>query len=244
LPSKIDLPSLVTYIIARLTDMEASFGKTKLVKLLYLIDVEFHRLYSRKLTELEWIFFHYGPYTHTIDDVLRQLDLDIPQEEVLTASGHKAKIFKPPREIHSEFENSSGAEKYLVDRVINQWGLEELNPLLSYIYFHTEPMQDAHRGDILDFSKIIHPLPTKKPVYIQISEEQQQSMQNKFEQTKEHHAKVFYKSLNPEPRFDDVFIQSLANIEISEQYYISKGEIDIENDSKEVFRQQTPSESQ
>jgi len=222
--------------------MEIGFGKTKLVKLLYLIDVEYQRLYSHKLTELEWIFYHYGPYAFAIDDVLKQLDIDIPQEEAMTASGNRAKIFKPIKAIHSEFENSSDVKKYLVDRVIDQWGFEELNPLLSYVYFHTEPMQNAHRGDILDFSKIIHTLAKKKLVYLPIPKEQQQDMRKKFEQIKEHHTQVLRKSLNPEPRFDNVFMDGFLNIEISEQYGISTGEIDISNDAKTVLKQQTPSE--
>ena len=222
--------------------MEIGFGKTKLVKLLYLIDVEYQRLYSHKLTELEWIFYHYGPYAFALDDVLKQLDIDIPQEKAVTASGNRAKIFKPIKEIHSEFENSSDVKKYLVDRVIDQWGLEELNPLLSYVYFHTEPMQDAHRGDILDFSKIIHPLAKNKLVYLQIPKEQQQDMRKKFKQIKEHHTNVLHKSLNPEPRFDNVFMDGFLNIEISEQYGISTGEIDISNDAKTVLKQQTPLE--
>ena len=144
MPTTVDIRKLIAYVISKLTDMEVSFGKTKLVKLLYLIDLEFYRLYSRKLTEFEWIFCHYGPYAYAIDDVLKQLDLDIPQEVVVTAAGHKANIFKFPKHLTAEFEDSSSSlQKSVVDRILNEWGPEELNPLLSYVYFHTEPMKDA-----------------------------------------------------------------------------------------------------
>jgi hypothetical protein len=167
--------------------MEVSFGKTKLVKLLYLIDVEYQRRFSRKLTGLDWVFYHYGPYSPAIDEILKQIDLDIPQEDVVTASGHPAKIFKPSKYIDSEFEYSTGAAKPIVDRVINQWGFEELNPLLSYVYFHTEPMMDANRGDSLDFSKITRQIPERKQVSVQIPKEQIERMRAKFRQTKEYH---------------------------------------------------------
>jgi hypothetical protein len=220
--------------------MEVSFGKTKLVKLLYLIDLEFYRLYSRKLTEFEWVFYYYGPYAYAIDDVLKQLDLDIPQEVVVTAAGHKANIFKFPKYLTAEFEDkSSNLQKSVVDRILNEWGPEELNPLLSYVYFHTEPMQDAQRGEILDFSKISRPsLQTVKKT-VQIPEEQTQNLRRKFKEIKKYRLRSIYQSLNPKPRFDDVFMHSLVSLESDEQYFVPKGEIEIDNDFKEQIRQQT-----
>jgi len=240
LPSKVDIRNLITYVISKLSDMEASFGKTKLVKLLYLIDLEFYRLYSRKLTEFEWIFYHYGPYAYAIDDVLKQLDLDIPQDVVVTAAGHKANIFKFPKHLNTEFEDLlSSSQKSVVDRILNEWGTEELNPLLSYVYFHTEPMQDAQRSETLDFSKISHPsLQTVKRT-AQIPEEQTQNLQRKFKEIKGYRLRSIYQSLNPKPRFDDVFMHSLASLESDEQYFVPKGEIKIDNDFKEQVRQQT-----
>ncbi len=240
MPSTVDIRNLIAYVISKLTDMEASFGKTKLVKLLYLIDLEFYRLYSRKLTEFEWIFYYYGPYADAIDDVLKQLDLDIPQEVVVTATGHKANIFKFPKYLTTEFEDkSSNLQKSVVDRILNEWGPEELNPLLSYVYFHTEPMQDAQRGEILDFSKISHPsLQTVKRI-VRIPEEQTQNLRGKFKEIKDYRLRSIYQSLNPKPRFDDVFMHSLASLESDEQYFVPEGEIKIDNDFIEQVRQQT-----
>jgi len=42
----------------------------------------------------------------------------------------------------------------VLDHVLDRWALEDLWPLLDYVYFETEPMQGARRGDILDFSKV------------------------------------------------------------------------------------------
>ena len=53
---------------------------TKLVKLLYLLEVEYYRIYQKQLTELEWKFFYYGPYAPEIEEILRSPDID--QEEI------------------------------------------------------------------------------------------------------------------------------------------------------------------
>ena len=58
------LRHLITHLVVELRDMDAGFGKTKLVKLLYLIDVENWRRSRKTLTGLEWNFYHYGP-THS-----------------------------------------------------------------------------------------------------------------------------------------------------------------------------------
>jgi hypothetical protein len=45
----------------------------------------------------------------------------------------------------------------IVDRIVKEWGDADLNKLLDYVYFETEPMQNAKRGDVLDFSSVSQP---------------------------------------------------------------------------------------
>ena len=228
-----DNRSVTKYIITRLRDIEASFGKTKLVKLLYLVDVEFYRLTSRKLTDFNWIFYYYGPYATTIDDILKQVDVDIPKEDTITSAGHRAVIFKVPRNLDSDFEESaSSLEKSVVDSVLRDWGLEELNPLLSHVYFHTEPMKDANRGDQLDFSKIKRTAPTAgrpRPTG-------NRELQQRFLQIMKRRSFIDYESLDPKPRLDRVFIRGLASLENEERYIAPSGEVEIAEKVKEDLR--------
>ncbi len=217
--------------------MEAGFGKTKLVKLLYLIDVAFYRVCSRKLTGFDWIFYHYGPYALVVDDVLQQLDIDIPQEDVITTTGHKAKIFRVPKHLDTDFEEkASSLEKLVVDQVLREWGLEELNPLLSYVYFHTEPMKGAQRGETLDFSKIACLLASTE--VMNIPSVRHKELYDNFLKIKEQHISRNYGSLNPKPRIDSVFVNSLASLDYEEHFIAPKGEVGIPEDSKGRFREQ------
>jgi hypothetical protein len=52
-----------------------------------------------------------------------------------------------------------------VSQVVHEWGDAELNALLDYVYFETEPMQAAKRGDRLDFS-VVRPLTEQRHVKI------------------------------------------------------------------------------
>jgi hypothetical protein len=215
--------------------MEASFGKTKLVKLLYLIDVEFFRSFSRQLTNIEWIFYHYGPYAFSLEQTFSELDLDIPQEDVFTASGAKAKIFRLEKHITSDLENSTGADKIIIDRVIKSWGYSDLNPLLSYVYFHTEPMITAERGESLDFSKI-KKLPAGKPEVIRLPLEFTQEIKERFLRYKASRAKSMVRELDPKPRFDGTFLEGLNHMDMEELAQLPNGEITIDEESKDTFR--------
>lgn len=230
-----DLRNVITYIISQLVEMEVSFGKTKLVKLLYLIDVEFYRSFSRQLTNLEWIFYHYGPYAFSLDHTFSEMDLDIPQEDVFTTSGVKAKIFRLEKHVKSDLENSTGADKIIIDRIIKSWGYSDLNSLLSYVYFHTEPMVTAERGESLDFSKI-KKLPTGKSEAIRLSLEFTQEIKERFLRYKASRTKPVYRELDPKPRFDGTFFVGLNHMDMEEMSQIPKGETTFEEESKDTFK--------
>ena len=149
------LNDLIAHTIVQLADMQVGFGKTKLVKLLYLVDVENYRRRRRTLSGVEWHFYHYGPYAFEIDEALDYLEFDIPQESVRTGGGHDAIVFRPDWNFRPRLgDYVSSTELRLVNMVIKEWGEVELNPLLDHVYFNTEPMKEARRGEILDFSMI------------------------------------------------------------------------------------------
>lgn len=238
--SMLQLRSLIAYVVWKLVDMEASFGKTKLVKLLYLIDVENYRLVSRTLTGLDWVFHHYGPYAFEVEQTLKELDLDIPQEEVLTGSGHKAIVFRPSWDADAEFEEqASNIEKLVVDRTVAEWGLDELNPILSYVYFHTEPMKDARRGEVLDFAKI-QKLPglriASRPSAVVSTREEE--LRGKFQKVRAERWQQVHQRLDPKPRLDDTFWRAVTYLDSAEQYSVPRGDIELAEEFKGQLRDQ------
>jgi uncharacterized protein YwgA len=230
---------------SQLADMEASFGKTKLVKLLYLIDIDNYRSRGEKLTGLNWKFYYYGPYSAEIDDALKKLDLYIAEEEIITTTQHRAFIYKPQRDAEESFlEEASYTEHLLVDRVLKKWGLEELNPILSYVYFHTEPMKGAKRGDVLDFTKI-----TQESVWSEQDKPLKETpdnhlkdMHDNFLMLRMQRLKQVGKNLYPEPRFDGVFWSGLAYLEKEELYSVPSGDIYPTDDFKEQLQSQGETE--
>ena len=224
--SNLVLNSLIIHIIAELSDMGIGFGKTKLVKLIYLADVEYYRARRKTLTGMEWIFYHYGPYSSEIDDALAELAFDIPQESVQTAGGRAAIVFKTAGNLKSRLgEHVKISELRLVNRVIGDWGETELNPLLNHVYFYTEPMKDAARGETLDFSKIQRrPRRARAAAGAGMPEDRMNEYRKRFREAKAARAEL-RRPLDPPPRFDRVYREALARMNEDERYELPTGEV-------------------
>ena len=230
------LRDLISYVISELRDADIGFAKTKLMKLIYIIDVENYRRRGETVSGLEWRFYHYGPYAFEIDTALGELGIDIPQEQVTTQGGHQAIVFKSQDLFHGVGALIPSTEKLVARLVLGEWGMTELNPLLDYVYFHTEPMQDAKRGDLLDFAKIkrIISSSTKWPTADSILNASE-SLRAQFLAAKASRPRV---PLSPMPRIDDVYTQGLADMAQADVVHVPQGPVGLDDQAKKDLSDQ------
>lgn len=146
------LQQLILYIVSQVDDFGGYVTTIRLVKFLYLIDLEHYRRYGRILTGLDWQFYHYGPYAFTLPQIGASIGYRLDREEFESA-GKQGVRFRPTEEY--PFPRSLGIHvKNLVDLVLEVWAEQETSILLDYVYRRTEPMEDAVRGQSLDFLKV------------------------------------------------------------------------------------------
>jgi len=171
---------LLLYVVQGLLDQEAYPSRTRIVKILYLIDVEYYRRHRQTLTGLKWICFKYGPYAFSFPRIFQKLDLThLEETEETTADGRQIFRYETVEEQDiSDLVRYS--DKAMTDAIIEKWALENLNALLNHAYFETEPMEGAEKGDMLDFSKIT--VRTHEPVVLtrerMLSPEEQRDRKN------------------------------------------------------------------
>jgi hypothetical protein len=67
---------LALAILTRIGEREGTANKTKLLKLMYLADIEYYRATGETLTGFDWLFFLYGPWATKYDALLEQLDAE------------------------------------------------------------------------------------------------------------------------------------------------------------------------
>ena len=151
---------LLLALIERVKEQGGAPNKTKLLKLLYLADVENFRLHRETLTGFSWIFYLYGPWTREYDELLGDLEhshrislIKWRSEEV-----EGAQIEANESKSLNEVVPDSNAF-FRIQRQADTWANQPLSALLDYVYFETEPMEDAVAGKPLDFTRIDFELP-------------------------------------------------------------------------------------
>jgi hypothetical protein len=86
------IPAIVTWIV----DHGSYATKTKLLKLLYLFDVEYYRHHRSTFTGFAWKFFHLGPWAAEYDPALNGLLAHgILTEQRSNASEYDTAFYRP-----------------------------------------------------------------------------------------------------------------------------------------------------
>lgn len=128
------LQECVIYIVYRL----GRVIRTRIVKLLYLVDLESFKQLKRPLTGLTYKSYYYGPYSpEIIESVKKLFGFEITEECVTTEDGDICYVYKigpNPRFTKDPPEFFTGKEKLVIEQVISKFGNIPLNELLNHVY--------------------------------------------------------------------------------------------------------------
>lgn len=209
---------LLRYIIGELSERRLDVTKTALVKLLYLADVEAVRHRRPRISTLNWISYRYGPYAFEIQDALREVaGKDIDELARISALGRAYSLYRGPA--REETPGVGPEERGIINKVLERWAGEELNRILNYVYFETEPMLDAEWEKPLNFD-LIRPweIPVSLADYLASRVDRPQA-ERLAQLKKEFLAKARTGEADlvepsAKPRYDEIFVQGLkATIE-------------------------------
>ena len=143
----IEFNKLIENLIKHLCDLNIPFGKTRLIKIAYLIEVEYYRNHRQMMTNAEWIFYKFGPYPINCNDYLEQTNIILDNDNEANFSCIKYKDYKSPPELPQEVLR-------LISVITKNYALWDINSLLDYVYFETEPMKGATPRSKLNFENI------------------------------------------------------------------------------------------
>lgn len=152
------IPAIASYV----KDKESNLSKTKLLKLLYLFDVEYYRLHQQTFTGFQWKFFHLGPWTNEIDPLLDEL---VHSGELVpkpySTQEYDSYNYESAEETDIGSRFTSVRDEGVLKRVLVTWAERPVGEILDYVYFHTEPMEHGIRNAPLDFSLISNQPPER-----------------------------------------------------------------------------------
>jgi hypothetical protein len=149
------LPNLVSVLGSLVEEMGGYVTKTKLLKLLYLFDVEYFRVYRQIYTGFNWQYFHLGPWTSEYDPILEDLlAKGILQKSSSAYADHDTDFYKAVKKVPIREALPNSQDEYILRRILNIWADKRTAQILDYVYFQTEPILLGERYRPLDFSVI------------------------------------------------------------------------------------------
>jgi hypothetical protein len=206
------IPAIVSYV----TDHGGYITKTKLLKILYLFDVEFFRSHRQILSGFNWKFFHLGPWTAEFDPVVRDLvECGNLMESTSSKSDYETRFYRTPEHLELSGFFKSYKEEAILKGILDIWGDRTTGEILDHVYFRTEPMELGSRNEPLDFNKIAEQAPLK---YVRSSsgmkDKDIHSQRERFE--KERSSRLEGQPIGSfftPPNYDEEFLDALAKLD-------------------------------
>ncbi len=206
-----------------------SIGAVRLVKLLYLAEVDFYERFRRRLTGATWRYYLYGPFP---DDFRGLENFGLVREDIPLASNkvfYRVTMEEGGHDIANELTEE---EARTIPYLVKIWGDASLNSLLNHVYFHTPPMRAADkRGEVLDFSTIrpVQEAPAgTKAAALEPSKAKTEKATALLRRLVEHE-RSRVKSRVLSPRKDQVYLDTLEALSRREDSRLA-GEIEVEED--------------
>jgi hypothetical protein len=213
---------LIKAICARARETDGYVNKTKLIKYLYLIDVEYYRRHRETFTELNWIFYDFGPwayeYNEIFDEMLNSPDFDIKEGDRADLDTQFIST-SDKIELDSIFE--SFEDELITKRIIDKWSVENLNSMLNYVYFKTEPMVEAERYKPLDFKKIhtLEEIPEFELTRGIKTKHEKEIIRKEIKRRLESLRKVTQQDKTfTRPSYDDVYAEGMEHMDKDDEY--------------------------
>ena len=207
---------LALAVLSRANERAGGVNKTKLLKLLYLADIEHYRRHDETLTGFDWRFHLYGPWAAEFDPLLDDLARTDKIELEAWSKDELAGNRISPIEMRDLDRVVADTEEYYrILRVIDTWADRSLADLLDYVYFETEPMIDAVSQQPLSFSNV-----SKQPpkLYRRGASGANPKALARLKAKLRHHqegsesARAKSKASFRSPRYDDVYLSALRDM--------------------------------
>ena len=138
------LRDLVLFLIH---ESSQEVGITKLMKLVFLADVEHVQLYGERLCDIDWTWYNYGPFSQSVYGAVEALDSEGLIQDILMTEQRSIKSLDMPA-VEALMEISA-RHRYTARRVLSRYGKLSLHAIKQVAY-GTETMRRAEQGKRLD----------------------------------------------------------------------------------------------
>lgn len=130
---------------------KSDLSKARFTKLVYLSDWKMSQKYGRTISNIEWLFNHYGPY---VDDVVNLARDSADFNVVITRNVYGS--IKEQIQFTGDISNCNSIdseELLVIDEVIDETDSMYFNDFIGHVYT-TFPVKESNRYSVLDLPKL------------------------------------------------------------------------------------------
>lgn len=143
--------SAMLFLINRLS---GHIGKTQLVKLLFLADIEYYKQTGTKLTDFDYVFGKFGPFDKKIDKHIKKLEkrklIRIERKD----RSDEGYYFRFSPLIHiSQYRALNITQLAILEEIAENFGKMTLGSLLEFVY-NNPAVLNTKPGRKINFEKI------------------------------------------------------------------------------------------
>lgn len=146
-------PSLKSVIFFLIDQSSYEIGITKLMKLVFLADVEHVQLYGERLCDIDWTWYNYGPFSRRVYDSIEALDSEGYVQDVLTTE--RGSVGRSSMPTMAPSHVLGARHRYTLRRVLDRYGSLSVSAIKQVAYA-TETMRQAEPGMQLDVMQEPH----------------------------------------------------------------------------------------
>ena len=123
------LKKLILYLVTRYYRVTGKgIGRTKLMKLVFLVDYLYWKRFGKRLLDVKWVKYLYGPFSKAVLEALDELE-----REGIIGVAELDKGITLYTALYNNIKLSEEAKK-IVDEVVENFGKLSLDELLKYVY--------------------------------------------------------------------------------------------------------------
>ena len=148
--TKVD--SALRYVLKYYPSDGHELTKTRLTKLIYLLDWESALKTGRQVTDINWYFNHYGPFVSDVFDAADD-DSELRIVEKVSNFGTKKYVVEAKHGLESLTYDLTFDEEVLINKIIEETKYKSWNDFIDYVY-ETYPIRETEKYGFLDLVKL------------------------------------------------------------------------------------------
>lgn len=146
--------------------------RIEVLKLLYLLDVDYYKRFGECYSEMDYMFYNHGPWTQEFHQTLDYMkENEIAESQQQTKDGRDYYLYSVTAKTPRETIDIDQDALEILSNIFFIYKHSELTEMLNIVYTE-EPMASTNRGELIDMSKVVLSSRKKREQYRQLRAKQ------------------------------------------------------------------------